>query len=152
MIVLVIENARPGLRGELGKWLVEIKAGVFCGHASARVRDAIWDHVLANMSADCHALLVHNDPGEQRMAIRETGSADRYIKHHEGLQLARRAHADRRKAQARVHPRIPTDHPRRRYGEPFPTDAKPPEGTVDHGVIDPVGEDEDPLDPPRWAG
>lgn len=45
MQVIVVENAPPRLRGRLAIWLLEIRAGVYVGNYSAKVRDYIWDQV-----------------------------------------------------------------------------------------------------------
>ncbi|SFF02061.1 type I-E CRISPR-associated endoribonuclease Cas2e [Nitrosomonas sp. Nm166] len=45
MLVIVLENAPPRLRGRLAIWLLEIRAGVYVGNYSAKVRDYIWDQV-----------------------------------------------------------------------------------------------------------
>ncbi len=45
MLVIVLENAPPRLRGRLAIWLLEIRAGVYVGTYSAKVRDNIWDQV-----------------------------------------------------------------------------------------------------------
>jgi len=45
MLVIVLENAPPRLRGRLAIWLLEIRAGVYVGNYSARVRDYIWKQV-----------------------------------------------------------------------------------------------------------
>jgi CRISPR-associated protein Cas2 len=45
MLVIVVENAPPRLRGRLGLWLVEIRAGVYVGKVSRRVREMIWDNI-----------------------------------------------------------------------------------------------------------
>ncbi len=42
MLVIVVENAPPRLRGRLAVWLIEIRAGVYVGDLSARVRDMLW--------------------------------------------------------------------------------------------------------------
>lgn len=42
MLVIVLENAPPRLRGRLAVWLLEIRAGVYVGNYSAKVRDHIW--------------------------------------------------------------------------------------------------------------
>ncbi|MCG7755090.1 MAG: type I-E CRISPR-associated endoribonuclease Cas2 [Nitrosomonas sp.] len=41
----MLENAPPRLRGRLAIWLLEIRAGVYVGNYSAKVRDYIWDQV-----------------------------------------------------------------------------------------------------------
>jgi len=45
MLVIVVENAPPRLRGRLALWLLEIRAGVYVGKVSRRVREMIWDQV-----------------------------------------------------------------------------------------------------------
>lgn len=45
MLVIVLENAPPRLRGRLAIWLLEVRAGVYLGNYSARVRDYIWNQV-----------------------------------------------------------------------------------------------------------
>lgn len=42
MLVIVVENAPPRLRGRLAVWLLEIRAGVYVGRYSQRVRDRLW--------------------------------------------------------------------------------------------------------------
>jgi CRISPR-associated protein Cas2 len=49
MLVIVVENAPPRLRGRLAIWLLEIRAGVYVGSYSARVRDYIWQQVEAGI-------------------------------------------------------------------------------------------------------
>jgi CRISPR-associated protein Cas2 len=45
MLVIVVENAPPRLRGRLAVWLLEIRAGVYVGNYSRRVRELIWNQV-----------------------------------------------------------------------------------------------------------
>ena len=45
MLVIVVENAPPRLRGRLAIWLLEIRAGVYVGKVSRRVREMIWKQV-----------------------------------------------------------------------------------------------------------
>lgn len=45
MLVIVVENAPPRLRGRLAVWLLEVRAGVYIGDYSARVREYIWKQV-----------------------------------------------------------------------------------------------------------
>jgi len=46
MLVIVVENAPPRLRGRLAIWLLEVRAGVYVGDVSRRVREMIWDTVI----------------------------------------------------------------------------------------------------------
>lgn len=43
MIVVVTENVPPRLRGRLAIWLLEVRAGVYVGDVSKRVREMIWE-------------------------------------------------------------------------------------------------------------
>lgn len=45
MLVIVVENAPPRLRGRLAVWLLEIRAGVYVGNYSTKVREHIWNQV-----------------------------------------------------------------------------------------------------------
>lgn len=45
MLVIVVENVPPRLRGRLAIWLLEIRAGVYVGNYSRRVREHIWEQV-----------------------------------------------------------------------------------------------------------
>lgn len=45
MLVIVLENAPPRLRGRLAIWLLELRAGVYVGNYSGKVRDYIWKQV-----------------------------------------------------------------------------------------------------------
>jgi CRISPR-associated endoribonuclease Cas2 subtype I-E len=47
MMVIVVENAPPRLRGRLAVWLLEVRAGVYVGDYSRRVREMIWGQVCA---------------------------------------------------------------------------------------------------------
>lgn len=45
MIVVVTEAVPPRLRGRLAVWLLEVRAGVYIGNVSARIREMIWQQV-----------------------------------------------------------------------------------------------------------
>lgn len=45
MLVIVIENAPPRLRGRLAIWMLEVRAGVYVGDFSVKVRDMIRGNV-----------------------------------------------------------------------------------------------------------
>jgi len=42
-LVVVTENVPPRLRGRLAIWLLEVRAGVYIGDVSRRVRESIWE-------------------------------------------------------------------------------------------------------------
>ena len=43
MVVVVTENVPPRLRGRLAVWLLQVRAGVYVGNTSRRVREMIWE-------------------------------------------------------------------------------------------------------------
>jgi len=45
MMVIVVENAPQRLRGRLAIWLIEIRAGVYVGKVSRRIREMIWNQI-----------------------------------------------------------------------------------------------------------
>jgi len=45
MLAIVVENVPPRIRGRLAIWLLEVRAGVYVGKVSRRVREMIWDQV-----------------------------------------------------------------------------------------------------------
>lgn len=45
MLVVVTENVPPRLRGRLAIWLLELRAGVYVGDVSRRVREMIWHQI-----------------------------------------------------------------------------------------------------------
>ncbi len=49
MLVIVLENAPDRLRGRLAVWLLEVRAGVYVGDFSTKVREMIWEQVEAGI-------------------------------------------------------------------------------------------------------
>jgi CRISPR-associated protein Cas2 len=45
MLVIVVENVPPRLRGRLGIYLIEARTGVYVGDVSKRVREMLWEQV-----------------------------------------------------------------------------------------------------------
>lgn len=65
MLVIVLENAPPRLRGRLAIWLLEIRAGVYVGNYSTKVREHVWSQVEAGIG-DGNAVMawrVNNEAG-----------------------------------------------------------------------------------------
>ncbi|OEU81437.1 MAG: type I-E CRISPR-associated endoribonuclease Cas2 [Desulfobulbaceae bacterium C00003063] len=57
MLVIVTENAPPNLRGRLAIWMLEIRAGVYVGDFSMKVRNMIWENVKEGLE-DGNAVMV----------------------------------------------------------------------------------------------
>lgn len=65
MLVVVTENVPPRLRGRLAIWLLEIRAGVYVGDVSRRIREMIWEQtsVLAETGNVAMAWATNTESG-----------------------------------------------------------------------------------------
>ena len=63
MLVIVVENAPPRLRGRLAVWLLEVRSGVYVGTYGKRVREMIWDQVR-NYIEDGNAVIAWAAPND----------------------------------------------------------------------------------------
>jgi CRISPR-associated protein Cas2 len=86
MIVMILEKVPTGLRGELSRWLVEPRTGVFVGHVSAMVRDRLWEKCRKSRAAG-GVLQAWSTNNEQRFRMRACGDTSRCIVDFDGLQL-----------------------------------------------------------------
>lgn len=86
MVVFIMERVPVSLRGELTRWMLELKAGVFVGDVSALVRDLLWQKVGESLKGG-GAILIHNSDTEQGFAIRYSGETSRRVRDFEGLLL-----------------------------------------------------------------
>jgi CRISPR-associated protein Cas2 len=91
MIVMILERATPSMRGELTRWLIQPKTGVFVGHVSARVRDLLWQKVKAgeSMAARTSGVMVYGDNTEQGFSCVSFGDTSKEVRDFEGLFLAK---------------------------------------------------------------
>lgn len=86
MMVIVVNNAPPRLRGRLAAWLLEVRAGVFVGDYSARTRDRIWDQVVSHLEAG-DAVMVWRAPTDQGFDFKTAGRNRRMPIDFDGLKL-----------------------------------------------------------------
>jgi CRISPR-associated protein Cas2 len=97
MVVMILESVPVSLRGELTRWLVEPRPGVFVGHVNAMVRDLLWKKCCVNKGAGS-VIQIWSTNNEQRLRMRAHGDTRREIVDLDGLQLVRLP----LKAQSRV--------------------------------------------------
>ncbi|WP_265523166.1 type I-E CRISPR-associated endoribonuclease Cas2e [Oerskovia flava] len=100
MIVVVLSVTPEKLRGELTRWLLEISAGVYVGHVSARVRELLWLRIVEDVSRG-RALMVWSTTTEQRLDFRVHNHAWETADH-DGVTLMRRQTAESRKFAAEL--------------------------------------------------
>ncbi len=86
MIVMMLERVTRSLRGELSRWLLEPRTGVFVGTVSAVVRDKLWD-LVCNKMGDGGGILVYDSNNEQGFTMRLWGNPDRTVVDFDGLSL-----------------------------------------------------------------
>ena len=60
MIVVVLENAPPRLRGRMAIWLLEVRAGVYVGDYNRKIREYLWLQVTEGIE-NGNAVLVWRD-------------------------------------------------------------------------------------------
>lgn len=71
-MVIVVEGASPALRGRLAVWLLEVRAGVYVGSYSVRVRDMIWNQVSEGINQG-NAVIIWRTPSESGFAFKTIG-------------------------------------------------------------------------------
>lgn len=88
MIVVVTEAVPPRLRGRLAVWLLEIRAGVYVGDVSRRIREMIWEHVDA-LAEDGNVVMAWGTNTESGFDFITYGKNRRMPVDFEGLRLVK---------------------------------------------------------------
>lgn len=88
MMVIVVENAPPRLRGRLAVWLLEIRAGVYIGDYGRRVREMIWEQVEGAIGAG-DAVMAWSAPTDQGYSFATCGENRRTPADFDGLTLVK---------------------------------------------------------------
>jgi len=88
MLVIVVENAPPRLRGRLAVWLIEARAGVYVGVYSQRVRETLWDEVRGAIG-DGNAVMAYDAPNDAGFVIETCGRNRRIPVDVDGFTLMR---------------------------------------------------------------
>ncbi len=86
MLVIVVENVPPRLRGRLAIWLLEVRAGVYVGKISRRVREMIWTQVEASLGSG-NAVMVWSTNTESGFDFVTLGKNRRMPKEMDGIKL-----------------------------------------------------------------
>lgn len=86
MLVIVVENAPPRLRGRLAVWMLEVRAGVYVGDYSRRVREMLWQTVEKGIG-DGNAVMVWRTNTESGFDFVTTGANRRIPVEMDGLKL-----------------------------------------------------------------
>jgi len=86
MLVIVTENVPARLRGRLAVWLLEVRAGVYVGRYSAKVREMLWNQVEEGIN-EGNAVLLWNTDNESGFDIKTLGSNRRIPYELDGMKL-----------------------------------------------------------------
>ncbi|MBU1656513.1 MAG: type I-E CRISPR-associated endoribonuclease Cas2 [Gammaproteobacteria bacterium] len=86
MLVIVLENAPPRLRGRMAVWLLEIRAGVYVGNYSRKVREMLWEQVEAGIE-EGNAVMAWRENNEAGFDFCTHGTNRRIPKEVDGAKL-----------------------------------------------------------------
>lgn len=86
MLVIVLENAPHRLRGRLALWLLEVRAGVYVGDYSVKVREMIVKNIEVGLE-DGNAVILWNKPNEIGYDFITLGENRRIPKEMDGIKL-----------------------------------------------------------------
>ncbi len=86
MLVIVVENVPHRLRGRLAVWLIEIRAGVYVGDLSAKVREMIWSQIEQGIE-DGNAIMAWSTNTESGFDFLTLGKNRRLPVEMDGLKL-----------------------------------------------------------------
>lgn len=86
MVVIITEKTPKSLCGELTRWLLEVKTGVFVGSVSGIVRDLLWNKVESDIKKGA-SFMIYSNNNEQGFSIRTLGNSDRFVRDLDGISL-----------------------------------------------------------------
>lgn len=86
MLTVVTENVPPRLRGRLAIWLLQVRAGVYIGNVSKRVREMIWQQCI-ELSDDGNVVMAWSTNTESGFDFQTIGKNRREPIDMDGLRL-----------------------------------------------------------------
>ena len=86
MITVVTEAVPPRLRGRLAIWLLEVRAGVYVGDISAKVREMIW-YQISQLADDGNVVMAWSTNTESGFDFTTYGDNRRMPVDFDGLRL-----------------------------------------------------------------
>lgn len=86
MVVFAMENIPENFRGELTRWMIEVKAGVFVGNITQVVRNILWDKICKYENSGA-AVMIFSFNNEQGFSMEMCGQPRRRVVDLEGVFL-----------------------------------------------------------------
>lgn len=99
MLVIVVENVPPRLRGRLAVWLIEVRAGVYVGDVSKKVREMLWETIEAGIG-DGNVVVAWSTNTESGFDFQTLGKNRRMPVEMDGIKLVSFLGADEAAKQA----------------------------------------------------
>ena len=78
--------APESVRGELTRWFLELKPGVFVGNVNVRIRELLWKRICETDAAT-GSVMVFSASNEQGFEMKVFGDPKRKVIDFEGIQL-----------------------------------------------------------------
>ena len=88
MLVVITESVPPRLRGRLSVWLLEVRAGVYLGCASRRIREMIWCQIT-ELAEDGNVVMAWSTNTESGFDFQTHGNNRRMPVDFDGLRLVK---------------------------------------------------------------
>lgn len=88
MLVVVTETVPPRMRGRLAVWLLEVRAGVYVGNVSRRVREMLWQQII-ELAEDGNVVMAWATNNESGFDFQTYGKNRREPVDFDGLRLVR---------------------------------------------------------------
>jgi CRISPR-associated protein Cas2 len=89
IVVIILDRVPASVRGDLSRWMIEPRAGVFVGHVTAQVRDRLWDRISARVREGASLMVYEDVRAEQGVSFRQVGERARELVDLDGLTLVR---------------------------------------------------------------
>jgi len=89
MVIMILDKTSAALKGELTRWMLEPKTGMFIGNMSAMVRERLWKKVMSESEKCEGATMVYSTNTEQGYEVIQFGNSTREVVDIEGLKLMR---------------------------------------------------------------
>jgi len=90
MLLLVLENAPPKLRGYCSSWALQVASGVYVANLPAKTREVIWKQINDWADFETRAIMVWDESStEQGVEFLSIGSPRRFLTRREGLIVSR---------------------------------------------------------------
>ena len=86
MLVIAVENVPPRLRGRLNVYLIEVRTGLYVGDVSRRVRELLWEQVVAYCK-DGNAAMIWSASNESGFDFMTVGPNRRIPVEMDGVKL-----------------------------------------------------------------